>query len=251
MVAPDVSRERGTMMRELPLGKGDYVAGGAWSMPFLDLDGARRRRPLVFGEVLLHGEVAPLFENMFSGRCSSPGEWAIMWKEIGADGICLRVGSGDGPAVASISERTRLPLVISGTPEAVREAATAVDDSTMILMSDTDEVRVPGHYSVGTDIARMHPTIPGNNLRDAIDSGTKMRMDAIHSDLPGIPAICDVTEVCERDVDGDEYMRTRRISMLEAQSALIAMLSGADMIIVRGPGSADMTRVYGEELANL
>ena len=39
--------------------------------------------------------------------------------------------------------------------------------------------------------------------------------------------------------------------MWEAESALAAMLAGADIIFVRGPGAADMARVYGEELADL
>lgn len=239
------------MMRELPLGKGDYVAGGAWSMPFLDLDGARRRRPLVFGEVQLHGDVPPLIEGMFSGRCSSSEEWAVMWKEIGADGICLRIRPGDGPLVANISGRTRMPLAVSGSAEAVREAAESVGDSSMILMSDGEEVRVEGHYSIGSDLMMMEPTILGGNMSDAVDSGRRMRMEAISSDSPGLPAICDVTSACDSDVDGDEYVRVRRTSMIEAQSALVAMLSGADIIIVRGPGAADMARVYGEELADL
>ena len=39
--------------------------------------------------------------------------------------------------------------------------------------------------------------------------------------------------------------------MMEGEAALAAMLSGADLLIVRGPGAADMARVYGEELADL
>ena len=29
------------------------------------------------------------------------------------------------------------------------------------------------------------------------------------------------------------------------------MMAGTDILIVRGPGAADMARVYGEELADL
>lgn len=252
MTIPDVSRERGTAMRELPLGKGDYVAGGAWSMPFLDLDGARRRRPLIFGEVMLDKTGYPeLAESMFSGRCANPGDWAVMWKELGADGICLRVTEGDWPVVLSIFERTRLPLAISGPYEAVREVSEAVDDSAMILIPDDGDISAEGHYSVGRDIAVMEPTVPGPGFVRALTIGRTMRSEAILSESPGKPALCDVTGVWDLDSDGDEYMRMRRMSMLEAQSALAAMLAGADIIIVRGPGAADMARVYGEELADL
>ena len=40
-------------------------------------------------------------------------------------------------------------------------------------------------------------------------------------------------------------------AMQEAEAALAAMLAGTDIVIVRGPGAADMARVYGEELADL
>ncbi len=49
MRLPKTSRRPCAPLGELYLGRGDYVAGGAQSLPFLDLDGARRRRPLVFG----------------------------------------------------------------------------------------------------------------------------------------------------------------------------------------------------------
>ena len=43
----------------------------------------------------------------------------------------------------------------------------------------------------------------------------------------------------------------RRASMYEATVALSVMMSGADLLIMKGPGAADMARVYGEELADL
>ena len=39
--------------------------------------------------------------------------------------------------------------------------------------------------------------------------------------------------------------------MHEATVALTVMLSGADIIVMKGPGAADMARVFGEELADL
>ena len=49
----------------------------------------------------------------------------------------------------------------------------------------------------------------------------------------------------------DGFADERGASMMEGEAALAAMLSGADLLIVRGPGAADMARVYGEELADL
>jgi len=42
-----------------------------------------------------------------------------------------------------------------------------------------------------------------------------------------------------------------RVAWWEAMTALAAMLSGADILIMRGPGAADMTRVYAEELTGV
>ena len=39
--------------------------------------------------------------------------------------------------------------------------------------------------------------------------------------------------------------------MHEAMVALSVMMSGADILVMKGPGAADMARVYGEELADL
>ena len=60
------------------------------------------------------------------------------------------------------------------------------------------------------------------------------------------PIVADVTGCWNR-----EFSDAREASMWEAESALAAMLAGADIIFVRGPGAADMARVYGEELADL
>lgn len=88
MRLPKTSRRPCAPLGELYLGRGDYVAGGAQSLPFLDLDGARRRRPLVFGQVTDDLSSYPsLAADMFSGRQTDPEEWAVMWKEIGADGV--------------------------------------------------------------------------------------------------------------------------------------------------------------------
>ena len=60
------------------------------------------------------------------------------------------------------------------------------------------------------------------------------------------PVMADVSGCWSRG-----FADARLASMQEAESALAAMMAGADMVIVRGPGAADMARVYGEELADL
>lgn len=248
-------------LREVSLGKGDYVAGGACTRPFLDQDGARRRRPMIFGEVLgASSECDELVASMFSGRTSDPCEWAVMWKEIGADGICLRTDGLDAAEASElarwISDRTRLPIAVSGDPEMLDAVADAVADSIMILMGHPDDPKehVVAHPICAEDDARP----PSNGKMMLLVTGMfpdatplilirSLREDALEgNESCDSPIIYDATPVWEMGFDD-----ARGASMIEGEAALTAMLSGADAVIVRGPGAADMARVYGEELADL
>ena len=61
--------------------------------------------------------------------------------------------------------------------------------------------------------------------------------------------VCDVSTTWYEDEE--IFLPARVGTMAEATAALTAMMAGADVIIVKSPGSADMARVYGEELADL
>ena len=54
--------------------------------------------------------------------------------------------------------------------------------------------------------------------------------------------LCDVAP--SWDIHGSD-VSARKASMYEATVALAVMMAGADAIIVKGPGAADMARVYG------
>ncbi len=266
MRLPKTSRTA-SELKELRLGKGDYAAGGARSLPFLDLDGARRRRPLVFGEVIDDLSSYPgLAAEMFSGRQVDPAEWAVMWKEIGADGVCLRITGDDIPSsvslVKAVCDRTRLPVVVDASSAIIEAVASEVKDSILMLISD--RVRDDGHIAViGCRDAEEASSVCGEH--DAIVSFGHVTEEAELGDLVGRiegyrarglsgdgtcsnPVIVDVTYAWDTL---DEDWDARRASMLEATEALAVMLAGADMLIMRGPGAADMARVYGEELADL
>lgn len=240
-------------LAEVVLGKEDYVAGGACTLPFLDQDGARRRRPMVFGEVL--GDASgcdPMVAEMFSGRASDPAEWAVMWKEIGADGICLRTSGMDAAAAVSlvrtICDRTGLPVAVDGCPGILRAASEAVTDSILVLMGA--DACMWGHIAAGPCAAGnggMHLVTGAFPDHGAFDTVRTLRRNA----LDGVaccdaPIMFDATPVWGRRPDD-----MREITIMEAEAALTAMMCGADAIIMRGPGAADMARVYGEELADL
>lgn len=244
-------------LREVVLGRGDYIAGGARSLPFLDQDGARRRRPLVFGEVLPHPPSDPVLAGMFSGRAADPVEWSVMWKEIGADGVCLRTdGLAGGEAadlVRRISDRTGLPMVVDGDP--AKDAGAGVDDSILVLIDAEQGM----HAAAGTvlsvsDAREAFPDRANRMLlveasfpeREGFDLIGSIRTASLEGDEGcDAPIIADVSSAYPEGED------PRGASMVEAEAALAAMVCGADALIVRGPGAADMARVYGEELADL
>lgn len=273
MRLPKTSRSGGTPMREIILGKGDYVAGGAHTEPFLDLDGARRRRPLIFGEVWTDlGGYPHVAAEMFSGRQNNVSDWAMMWKEIEADGICLRMGDDAQEAVSvvtEISRRTSMPIIVSASgnyEEVYRTVGKTVKDTVLVFLCPDTETSA----SITEDCKGHATSIPVKERKGfvssmdgammmlhsecvfSVDAGTAMstlcevRAEGITGDSDSCPLICDVTgawDLCEP--------REFLTSLLEGESALIAMLCGADAIIVKGPGAADMARVYGEELADL
>ena len=245
-----MSRRR--QLAEVILGRGDYAAGGACTEPFLEQDGARRRRPMVLGEVLCHDPEDPLVRSMFSGRTSNPGDWAMMWREIGADGVCVRIESpDDSMVVAAVAIRTGLPVAVSGPREAV-DACVDIDGTVLILMDaspgDDGHVRAT---TFGSEVSegpnRMHLVTGRFPEPDAFSEAASIRDRALDGDAYcDAPIAFDVTPVWD-----EGFADERGASMMEGEAVLAAMLSGADLLIVRGPGAADMARVYGEELADL
>lgn len=265
MRIPKTSRRPFEPLEELYLGRGDYVAGGARSLPFLDLDGARHRRPLVFGEVTDDMSSYPsLAAEMFSGRQDDPEEWAVMWKELGADGIAVDL-HGDAELVCRISDRTRLPIVVRGTASAL-ESLPPSEDSVMVAIGEYPTGT--GHAVTATGSTADEMSSECRRLESSGEGRIVILVEgfAIGPRLPFDVSL--VREIRTRALSGEDSLRhpvmadvtpcwdlgfedARVASMQEAESALAAMMAGADMLIVRGPGAADMARVYGEELADL
>ena len=270
MRIPKTARPVSAELPEVYIGRGDYAAGGARSLPFLDLDCARRRRPLVFGEVTDDLSTYPMTAaGMFSGRQQDPCEWAVMWKELGADGVCVRVRTEDPEAavslIRSVSDRTRLPVAVDAPPHIAEKVASSVDDTKLLVFS---EGGVPGiHLPVlrcsdpddaaarAADLEEAAVSFPSKPLGGGMEEFDSLISGYRNRGLSGeagcrFPIVADVTSAWNHEgaVREDD---ARRISLWEATGALSAMLAGADILIVRGPGAADMARVYGEELADL
>ncbi|MBE6528118.1 MAG: hypothetical protein E7Z64_02960 [Thermoplasmata archaeon] len=277
MRLPKTSRSYPSEMEELFVGKGDYVIGGARSPAFLDLDGAKHRRPVIFGEAYdsLDG-YHELAASMFSGRQTDIEEWAVMWKELGADGICLRLTGDDSPAlVKRIADRTRIPVMVTADTDVLKEVASLVDDSVLILNCSDREQSLEvascsnNHIVVakcsGSDPEGLSKEMSARGAKNImvdlgegkLDDSLKGLMGRIEDyRLEGIngndhskhPVVCDVSPTWEQHRSD---VSVRMATMCESTVALAVMMSGADVIIVKGPGAADMARVYGEELADL
>ncbi len=270
MQIPDASRGRGARLEEVLLGTGDYAAGGSWSVPFLALDGARRRRPLVFGEVSDEpGRYCGLLKEMFSGRQEDPEEWAVMWKEIGADGVWIDMRGDDVSLVERIATRTRLPVAVKGSASLLSELA-GIRGTSMIficrdgaysgpmgghvlsvqgccaeaLETESERMEAAGRRRIVLDLGGFDAS---DGLARSVGKAEKVREMALAGNAAlRHPAMAD-TSCCWKRGFGD----AREASMWEAEAALAAMMSGADILMMRGPGAADMARVYGEELADL
>lgn len=276
MRLPKTSRRYASEIEELYVGKGDYVIGGARSPPFLDIDNARNRRPVIFGEAFdtlegYHESAA----SMFSGRQTDVEEWAVMWKELGADGVCLRLTGKDSELVKRIADRTRIPVMVSADTDTLKKVASEVDSSILILdCSDkAQSLELAPFTNNHVIVAKCDGGSPQELCREMASKGAKnivvdlgkgsmgkdldplmTRIEQYRLDgLSGMPdsqhnIVCDVSP--SWDAHGED-VSARRASMHEATVALSVMMSGADIIIVKGPGAADMARVYGEELADL
>lgn len=301
---PPVGEKYPGQIGEIPVGKGDYIAGGAKGMPFLSFENSSKRRPMIAGEVFDSLIDYPeLAKGLFSGREKDPVEWATMWKELGADLICLRLISTDpekgntspekaAELVKKISDKTSLPIIVSGCGIVERDVETLsviaekITDTRLVL-SKTDENEykklseaakknnhtVVAFSNLDINLAKQINIllgdfgVKGNSiLTDPLMAALGMGLDYSYSVNERIriaalggdkmlqtPIICDCTQAwdvndatCEDD--GTMGDALHRVTWWETITAIAAMVSGADIVIMRGAPAADMTKVYASEL---
>lgn len=303
---PSVAEKYGNKVSEIHIGRGDYIAGGAEGMPFLSFENPLKRRPMIAGEVRDSLVGYPeLAASMFSGREKDPADWAVMWKEIGADMIFLRL-TGTDPAIGKtsaedavrivkeIDARTRLPIMVHGCgiPEIDHEIlpkiCSEIKDTKLIIscVEEEDYKRLSaaamagGHYilafsnldinlakqmnillsdfGVERDTIFMDPLMAplGMGLDYSYSVNERIRLSALRGDrMLQVPMVCHTGEAWDvsdaTSDDPDLGSAAHRVAWWEAITAICAMMSGADILIMRGPGAADMVRVYAEELTGV
>ncbi|MCL2142775.1 MAG: acetyl-CoA decarbonylase/synthase complex subunit delta [Methanomassiliicoccaceae archaeon] len=302
MKIPDVSEKYQGRIGEVSL-EGGYAAGGADGMPFLSFENSSKRRVMIAGEVIDDiSEYPELAASMFSSRQNDPVEWAMMWKEIGADMICLRLKGIDpdkgkrtpkdaAKLVKKIADSVKIPVIVygCGTPsadnEAMSEISALVKDTRLILAkADEDEYRtissaaMAGRHviiafsNLDVNLAKqmniiltdfgmtvndilMDPLMAplGMGLDYSYSVNERIRLAALSGDkMLQIPMICDATgawDVGDAIID-DEHLGnvTSRVTWWETMTAMAAIVSGADIVIMRNPGAADMIMGYANEL---
>ena len=304
---PPVNEKYTGSIGEVVLGKGDYIVGGAKGMPFLSFEHRTNRRPIVAGEVFDSVQDYPeLAAAMFDGRQKDPVEWALMWKSMGADMICVRLVSTD-PAkgntspeasaelVKRISDATGLPIIVSGCGiidvdiPVFTAVSAAVKDSRLILSKvDEDEYKklatvaiannhtIVGFANLDVNISTQMPfllsefgTKKSDILTDPLMAALGMGLDYSYSvneriRISGLmgdkmlqqPIICDCTgawDVNDAVTDEDPSLGDPKLraTWWEAMTAMSAIVSGADIVIMRGPGAADMILGYCDELKDV
>lgn len=302
---PSVKEKYAGKIGEVVLG--GYAAGGADGMPFLSFENTLKRCPLIAGEVVDDLTDYPeMAAKMFDGRQKDPVDWANMWKEIGADIICMRF-PGAAPdkkstspeeaaaIVKKIAEKTKLPIMAMGCgiTEIDNKLAEAVGNAMMgtkIIMGRTEEHEYKkisaasmsnGHavlafsnldinlakqmnilltdFGVEMGNITMDPLMAplGMGLDYSYSVNERIRLAALSGDrMLQVPMVCDCTaawDVADAVSTDDPSLgdASHRAAWWEAMTALAAMLSGADILIMRGPGAADMARVYAEELTGV
>ena len=304
---PPVSEKYTGKINQVTLGKGDYVAGGGNGLPFLSFENQSKTRPMIAGEVWDDvTDFPPVAAEMFSGRQKDPVEWATMWKEIGADMICLRLISTDpgkrdtspkeaAALVQRISDKTNLPIMVCGSGsvekdiEVLTEVCTTVKD-TRLIISKVDEYEykklaaacmannhiILGFSNLDVNLAKqmnillkdygmddtnivMDPLMAalGMGLDYSYSVNERIRNGALFGDkMLQIPMVCDCTgawDVGDATSEDDGTMGdvTFRATWWEAITAMAAMISGADILIIRGAPAADMVKVYASELTEV
>lgn len=304
---PQIAEKYTGAINEVAIGKGDYIAGGGNGLPFLSFENKSKSRPMIAGEVWDDITDFPqIAADMFSGRQKDPVEWATMWKEIGADIICLRLVSTDpskkntsakdaAALVQRISDKTNLPIMVCGSGsiekdiEVLTEICNDVKD-TRLIISKVDECEykklaaaamannhvILGFSNLDVNLAKqmnillkdyglenkdivMDPLMAalGMGLDYSYSVNERIRNGALYGDkMLQVPMVCDCTgswdvgDATSED-DGTIGDVTFRATWWEVITATAAMVSGADILIVRGAPAADMIKVYASELTEV
>lgn len=166
---PAASEKWSGEVGRVALGKDGLSVGGDKGMPFLALDGNSSGLRLLAGEIVddLTGYPAVL-RTLFGPDCEDPVRWAVAWKALGADMVCLRLLSTDpevgdrspeqaAATVKAVHDACGLPMVVYGCGNPEKDALTlsAVAEAmsgSRLLLAPVEE----DHYKTVSAAAMAH-----------------------------------------------------------------------------------------------
>lgn len=161
---------------------------------------------------------------------------------------------------------TRLIICKADECEYKKLTAAAMANGHLILAFSNLDVNLAKQMNILlTDYGMERENIVMDPLMAALGMGLdysysvneRIRIAALNGDkMLQIPMVCDCTaawEVNDATAEDDSTMGPAEYRAIwwEATTGLAAMISGADIVVVRAPGAADMLRVYASELTEV
>ena len=208
-------------------------------------------------------------------RNESPQEAAALVQKIADKTQLPIIVSGCGNAEKDIATLTEVcstvkntRLIISKVDECeYKKLATAAMANGHVLLGFSNlDVNLAKQMNILlTDYGMEKKNLVMDPLMAALGMGLdysysvneRIRIAALNGDkMLQIPMVCDCTaswDVNDATCDDDGTLGDPvcRCTLWEAITGLSAMMSGADILIVRGPAAADMLRVYAEDLTEV
>lgn len=270
------------------------MLGGESGMPFLSYEGLGQRQRLA-GEVLDSIDGTPEMSiALFGDAVNDPVAWALRWKELGVDIICLKLRSLDPEGknasiedavqtVLDVLKTVDLPLIVygCGNQEKDAHAMEAVSNACAgerVLLANAEEnayksisaaATANGHgliafsnldvnlakqmnilladFGTKLDNVVMDPLMAalGMGLEYSYSVNERIRLAGLMGDrMLQTPMCCDLTSSWETREATEENEAwgdaTERGAWWEATTGLAALVSGADLLIVRHPRSLEI-----------
>jgi len=271
--------------------------GGNRGLPFLSFEDPAKRTVALAGFVADSLEdVAPPIRKAFGAAVNDPVNWALAWKERGADLICLHLTSTNpeerdvspeeaAATVMRVMKAVDLPLIVygSGHPEKDAKVLEKVGEAAKgerLLLAQAEEggyksvaaaAMANGHavvgfsnldinlakqivtlltdYGVGRGDVVIDPLMAalGMGLEYSYSVNERIRISALSGDtMLQVPMICDCVSAWKAREASDDVPHAgdtlERGIWWEGTTALAALLSGADVLVLGHPEAMTIAR---------
>jgi acetyl-CoA decarbonylase/synthase complex subunit delta len=277
--------------------RGSLRLGGSKGLPFLSFEDPTERKVALAGFVADSLEDVPLpVRKVFGEEVNDPVNWAMAWKERGADLICLHLTSTNpeekdltpeeaAATVMRVLKAVEIPLIVygSGHPEKDAKVLEKVGEAAKgerLLLGQAEEggyksvaaaAMANGHavvgfsnldinlakqivilltdYGVGRGDVVIDPLMAalGMGLEYSYSVNERIRISALSGDaMLQVPMICDCVSAWKAREASDDVPHAgdtlERGIWWEGTTALAALLSGADILVLGHPEAMRIAR---------